>query len=321
MNKVKSTNIPSSAPSSRGGKGPASSSGSDSAAKRKASSPSGKRKSPSRTSASGKRGKKRSSAKGRVKARKPLFQFEVKWWMGLVAVGVIAVAILIPFLASSSPGSGAPLPKGSYSYGIDISHHNKGGIVWDSLTVMTDRHGYTTRSKKDALFLTPISFVFMKATEGEKMVDGAFESNWQEAGKRKYLSRGAYHFYRTNKDPRKQALNFCRTVGSLRYRDLPPVLDIETLHTGCSRKQLNEGISLWLRTVEEHFGRTPIIYTGESFASTHLEDSLLRRYPLWVAHYGVPSPKRDDWRWWQFTDKGVVYGVPGFVDMNVRKSR
>ena len=240
--------------------------------------------------------------------------------MGVAAVLVIVLAIAVPFLLMNSDGTGVEVPRGNYSYGIDISHHNREGIVWDSLVVMTDRRGLTTRSKEDAISITPLSFVFIKATEGEKMVDKAFQGNWKDAGRQKYLSRGAYHFYRTNKDPLKQARNFCSTVGSLRYRDLPPVLDIETINGSCTRKELNDALSLWLRSVEEHFGRTPVIYTGESFAKTYIEDSLLRKYPLWIAHYGVPSPKRDDWRWWQFTDKGTVYGVPGHVDMNVMKN-
>lgn len=214
--------------------------------------------------------------------------------------------------------SGEKVPAGNWKYGVDLSHHNAGDIQWDSLYVMTDARGRTVRQLSEARDIQPVSFVFIKATEGISHKDRRFAGRWKEAGERS-LSRGAYHFYRTSKNPAEQARHFIRTVGSLKYRDLPPVLDIEILHDGCSKERLNADLKVWLETIENHYGKRPIIYTYETFARDYLDRSLTGNYPVWIAHYGVRRPDREDWDYWQFTDKAVVHGVPGLVDLSVAR--
>ena len=91
------------------------------------------------------------------------------------------------------------------------------------------------------------------------------------------------------------------------------------MHPGCSRKKLNEGILTWLKLVEKEYSRKPVIYSSENFLKEHLEPGILSEYPVWVAHYGVEKPLSDSWYGWQFTDRAVVYGVKGKVDLSVFK--
>ena len=257
--------------------------------------------------------RKRSTArKIKVKTFKPGFRFIA----GLVFF--IFLALSLPFIIRFKSDSGAKVPKGAYKFGIDISHNNYSPIVWDSLKVLIGKDGRTVRKIKAAKTILPVSFIYIKATEGESFKDRNFEKNWEEAGKRG-LSRGAYHFFRSSKDPLTQAKNFIETVGDLRYKDLPPVLDIETIHRGCSYAELNENALLWLKTVEARYGKKPLVYTSARFASDILSKNIRDAYPLWIAHYGVESPEREDWTYWQFTDKAVVHGIPGLVDLNVMK--
>lgn len=246
---------------------------------------------------------------------------EVKAWILLILIGLVLYFLARPSveeIIGNTIDRGARVPAGTWQYGIDISHHNDSGIQWDSLFVMTDAHRHTVRHLEEARDVQPIRFVFIKATEGVTFRDRRFKENWTEAGKRS-LSRGAYHFYRTSKDPVEQARHFIRVVGSLKYRDLPPVLDIETLHGGISRQKLNADLKTWLETVGKHYGKTPIVYTYESFARDYLDRSITDKYPIWIAHYGVSSPDREDWDYWQFSDEGVVHGIPGYVDLNVMR--
>lgn len=272
-----------------------------------------------RSTDNSKTGPKKKKSPSRNSSARKTKTIEVKWWAALMVVGLLfAVLFIPPLLRKGNEETGDPVPVGDYSYGIDLSHHNSTDIIWDSLMVMTGRKSLTTRDKMAALELHPISFVFIKATEGASMKDREFRRFWSEAGVRN-IQRGAYHFYRTSKSPEVQAKNFISSVETLRYSDLPPVLDIETIHKGCSKEKLNQDLSIWLEKVEAHYGRTPIIYTYESFAADYISEELLSKYPLWIAHYGVPNPGRNDWKYWQFTDKGIVYGIPGRVDMSVRK--
>lgn len=240
------------------------------------------------------------------------------------AVGIAASVILALAVMFISQGggcgheTGAKVPPGDWRYGIDISHHNAGDIVWDSLYVLTNKRGKTIRDHHLAKDIRPVSFVFIKATEGVSMVDKDFKRNWQDAG-RSGLRRGAYHFFRSSKDGEAQARLFIKTVGDLRFKDLPPVLDIETIHRGGSMKKLNEEALKWLETIEGHYGKKPIVYTGSSFARDWLSKRITDNYPVWIAHYEKDRPDFDGWTFWQFTDKAVVKGVPGPVDLSVMK--
>lgn len=256
----------------------------------------------------------------RRKKRKPK-KVNIGVWTAVGIAASVILALAVMFISQGGGGgheTGAKVPPGDWRYGIDISHHNAGDIVWDSLYVLTNKRGKTIRDHHLAKDISPVSFVFIKATEGVSMVDKDFKRNWQDAG-RSGLRRGAYHFFRSSKDGEAQARLFIKTVGDLRFKDLPPVLDIETIHRGGSMKKLNEEALKWLETIEGHYGKKPIVYTGSSFARDWLSKRITDNYPVWIAHYEKDRPDFDGWTFWQFTDKAVVKGVPGPVDLSVMK--
>ena len=256
----------------------------------------------------------------RRKKRKPK-KVNIGVWTAVGIAASVILALAVMFISQGGGGgheTGAKVPPGDWRYGIDISHHNAGDIVWDSLYVLTDKRGKTIRDHHLAKDIRPVSFVFIKATEGVSMVDKDFKRNWQDAG-RSGLRRGAYHFFRSSKDGEAQARLFIKTVGDLRFKDLPPVLDIETIHRGGSMKKLNEEALKWLETIEGYYGKKPIVYTGSSFARDWLSKRITDNYPVWIAHYEKDRPDFDGWIFWQFTDKAVVKGVPGPVDLSVMK--
>ena len=213
-------------------------------------------------------------------------------------IGLCAVAV-ITLLVVRSPER--PVYRKANYQGIDVSNH-QGKIDWGKAA--QDRN---------------ISFVYIKATEGAGFQDKDFRKNWKDAGK-SGLRRGAYHFFRSSKDGEVQARNFIRTVGELKYRDLPPVLDIETIHIGCSKELLNQRALQWLKAVEKRYGKKPVVYASSSFVKDNLCKEITSNYPIWVAHYEKDRPGLEDWTWWQFTDKAVVKGVPGRVDLSVMKA-
>lgn len=255
------------------------------------------------------------------KRKKKTLKLKVSPWTAVAAASLLLAAVFLLFRRGWGPAGevGAKVPSGTWRYGIDISHNNAGPIVWDSLFVMTDQRGRTVRDPFKAKDIKPVSFVFIKATEGATHRDPDFSDNWKEAGKAG-LRRGAYHFFRSSKDGEVQARNFIRTVGDLRFRDLPPVLDIETMHPGCTRQLLNKRAMQWLETVEKHYGKKPIVYASSSFITDNLSEDISGNYPIWVAHYSKDRPSRERWTWWQVTDRAVVMGVPGRVDLSVTKA-
>lgn len=258
---------------------------------------------------------KPATRKPRKKRKK---KFTVKqWWIILIPlIIIILLFIILPNINFKNAERGAKIPEGNYLFGIDISHNNPDEIKWDSLMVMTDLKLRTVRHISHAIDIQPVKFIFIKASEGVSMRDNNFKKHWEAARKAK-LKRGAYHFFRTSKDPEMQAKNFIEAVGPLRGKDLPPVLDIETIHIGFTKKELNENALKWLQIVEEHYKKRPIIYTYSNFAERFLDEEIKNNYPIWIAHYHVDNPAYENWIYWQCSDRAVVHGVPGYVDLNV----
>lgn len=188
-----------------------------------------------------------------------------------------------------------------YVHGIDISHH-QGDIDWARLRVAYHRG-------------KPITFVFMKATEGGNFVDENFRYNFKSARERGFVC-GAYHFFLPDVSAEVQARNFISQV-TLQSGDLPPVLDVE-VSGKMGTDSLRQGVLTWLSIVEKHYGVAPIIYTSYKFWTDYLEDSSIRSYPFWIAHYYVDELEyTGSWKFWQHTDRGRIDGIRGHVDLNV----
>lgn len=258
---------------------------------------------------------------GRKKKKKGEAREISPYWFIAAAVAAVIAFVLVPSLVGRhGGGAGVEVPKGHYSgYAVDISKYQK-DIIWDSLMVLTDARGRTVRDIRSASEIHRVKYVLIKATEGENHYDALFSDHWSRSAAAGY-SRGAYHFFRSSKSPEKQAENFIRRVGNIRHKDLPPILDVETIHRGCSKDELNRRILVWLKAVERHYGRRPIIYTGDSFLRDYLSEEVYGNYPIWVARYGsgtsLKEPRFDGWMMWQFTDRATVFGIPTDCDLSV----
>lgn len=185
-------------------------------------------------------------------------------------------------------------------FGIDVSQYQD-KIKWDEVNFINER------------FI--IDFIFIRSTMGERKVDKRFKENWAGA-KRINKLRGAYHYFRPNENSVKQAENFIRVV-NLQPGDLPPVLDIEEHPRNQSMENLKIGLKRWLDIIEKHYNVRPILYSGDKYYSDFLEKEFTD-YPLWIANYNfwIEDPK-DHWDFWQFSEKGSVHGIKGFVDLNL----
>lgn len=196
--------------------------------------------------------------------------------------------------------------------GIDVSYWNA-GIDWPKVRAAGQR------------------YVFAKATEGDFYADPTFDDNWRGA-KTAGLLRGAYHFFRSNVDAKKQATKFIDYVKSMNdAAELPPVLDLET-HDGQSKEKIIARVKTWLDLVEAAFNRKPIIYSGQYFLQDYFSEAgggppaWAKEYPLWLAQYpnlyiegAQPTLPRGWFKWtfWQYSDKGRVNGINAKVDLNV----
>lgn len=162
-----------------------------------------------------------------------------------------------------------------------------------------------------------IKFAFLKAFEYSE--DSLFKSRWASL-KTHGVTRGAYDFFHPSKDPIEQANKFLSIVGPLNDDDLPCALDWESTDGTPTAKDSASAMK-WLLQVEKVTGKTPIIYAAPYFAEDLKLSADFKRFPLWVAHYGVNQPLVPDpwtkWAFWQNSETGNVPGIKGHCDTDI----
>ena len=99
-------------------------------------------------------------------------------WIAVAVLGAVVLFSLLQRPSDLYDEIGAKAHGRAYRYAVDISHHNPGRIVWDSLHVMIDSKGRTTKSINKANDILPVSYVILKASEGITLKDRKFHKHW-----------------------------------------------------------------------------------------------------------------------------------------------
>lgn len=153
-----------------------------------------------------------------------------------------------------------------------------------------------------------LTFGFAKATEGVTYADPQFAHNWS-ALKSKKMIRGAYHFAHTNNNATTEAKHFLAVVKArgLETGDLL-ALDLEVTD-GQSGSHIASWAKTWLEYVKKETGRTPLLYTFRSFASSYC--SGLGGYPLWIADPTTAGHPRlaGPWKSWVIHQYSTASGI------------
>ena len=180
-------------------------------------------------------------------------------------------------------------------HGIDLSHY-QGNVFWETV-------GDNTHMK----------YVYLKASEGGDRIDEQYARNI-ELAHRHGLKVGAYHFFRPKTNVTTQLENF-KTQCRPGDQDLIPMIDVET-NGGLPAQQFCDSLMKFLTLVEKAYKQKPLIYTGRNFYNKYLQHKI-DDYPLMVAMYSDNQPILADGRdytAWQYTAKGRINGINGYVD-------
>jgi lysozyme len=225
---------------------------------------------------------------------------------------IAAVPTYVPEGVISYPkfGDSDPHPwegRTPYSYpvhGIDVSRW-QGDIDWRTVRA------------------SGVSFAFIKATEGGDFLDPMFKTHLRGA-QRAGMRYGAYHYYYFCRPAEEQARWFIKNVPR-DDRALPHVLDMEwTPHSKtCTLRPdgatVRAEAKKFLRILEKHYGRRPVIYSTVDFYRD-TEIGKLKGTDFWlrsVAAHPRKTYPRSVWAFWQYTGTGIVPGISGNVDINV----
>lgn len=209
-------------------------------------------------------------------------------------------------------------------YGIDISRHQheKGRkrfkINWKNLAIT--HLGHISKKKIDGTVNYPISFIYIKSTEGASIFNKYFHADYRAARQHGYKV-GTYHFFSTRTTGAKQAMFFLKKAKYQRG-DFPPVLDIEPSAKQIAqmggRTAMFNHIRKWLTMVEQAWRVKPILYVSQTFVNKYLVSApdLLKNYKVWIARYGEYKPDIN-LVYWQLCPDGRVRGIQTEVDINV----
>lgn len=222
----------------------------------------------------------------------------VKWLVVVVVLTAIIHALFPSFPRSLFPSS-SPAPSGKSYDGIDVSKY-QGTIDWKK--VSKDRN---------------IQFVYIKATEGASLVDRRYKRNIREARKAG-LRVGSYHFFNARRSAEEQFKHFRRHVKKSE-QDLLPMVDVEESGVrGLSRSDLQQRLNEFMQLVKQEYGKYPLLYSQYGFYNKMLAPEF-NKYFIFIARYGKSTPNLHGpgkHNIWQFTEKGRVSGISGYVDLD-----
>lgn len=208
---------------------------------------------------------------------------------------IIILSIFFPLCAVSQDFYEQCEDTCTHVHGIDLSHY-QGEVFWDAI-------GANTK----------MTYVYLKATEGGDRIDDKYERNIELAHLHG-LKVGSYHFYRPKTEQRRQLENF-KTQCLPGQQDLIPMIDIESTG-GLPTDEFCDSLFCFLQLFEEAYHQKPLLYTYTNFYNRHLCGKI-GGYQLMIAQYTDREPvlaDERDFSMWQYTSKGRIAGVSGYVD-------
>ena len=181
---------------------------------------------------------------------------------------------------------------GSQTYGIDVSKWN-GDVNWKQVRDQG------------------VQFAMIRCSSDQGNKDSKFEQNYAGA-KAQGLRVGVYHYsYATTvEEARKEAQFVIKTLND-RNLDLPVAFDIEDpgAHYPLTKSQATAVTKAFCEEIKKA-GYVPMIYSMQSFFTTHLDYSQLSSYKMWVARWKADSPGVSfPVDMWQFSSQGNVPGA------------
>lgn len=161
-----------------------------------------------------------------------------------------------------------------------------------------------------------IDIVYIKSSQGGNYIDPYFKTHYEQA-KQNNLSIGFYHFLtaQTTEDALIEARFFASVINGL-DSDCRLAMDFEVFDN-LNISEINEISLTFLSEVQELTGKEVVIYSDAFNARNTFNSELASEYPVWVAEYGSEEASNGNWSSWigfQYTNRGTVPGISGFVD-------
>lgn len=185
--------------------------------------------------------------------------------------------------------------------GIDVSKY-QGNIDWAKVQKDVDfailRLGYTGTVTR------------------QPTLDGKFKRNLAQCEKLG-INVGVYYYSTATslKQAQKEAKFVIKQLKNHKLQ-YPVFVDTEDkMQAKLSKNALTAIVKEFCEILEDA-GYYVGIYSNKSWFAEQLNDNQLKAYDKWIAHYNKQCTYKGDFGLWQYTDKGKVNGIKGYVDMN-----
>lgn len=201
----------------------------------------------------------------------------------------------------------------SRSYGIDVSKY-QGNVDWAAVA-------------ESGVEFAIIRIGYRGSTSGEIYMDPYFTKNIKGA-----LANGVkvgIYFFSTAVDEEEakvEAAWVCKQIASYQIT-YPVVYDCEGYNNssyrtyGIGRTQRSKNAAAFLNYVKGA-GYTPMMYASKYAYNNEWDLGIITGCKYWLAHYtkgglSTESDYKGSYQMWQYSSKGSVSGIKGYVDMNV----
>lgn len=203
-------------------------------------------------------------------------------------------------------GADGALANGSGTLGIDVSKYQP-SINWASV-------------KASGVNYVIIRCGYRGSSTGVLVEDPYFRTHIKGA-KAAGLKVGVYFFTTAlNEAEAVEEASMCAYLCSGYGIDYPIFMDCESSnrpgYNGMSASQRTEIIKAFCNTIRSA-GYTPGVYANKTWLSSYMNAGSLSGIKIWLAQYNSSGPTYSGrYDMWQYTSKGTVQGIKGYVDMN-----
>lgn len=232
----------------------------------------------------------------------------------------------------------------------EISHLEKNIVIYKNISLGIDVSSYNVINDWYTVKNEGIDYAFIRAgvrgyginslgIDGFLREDAKFSSNVlgaTNAGIKvgAYIFSQAINVYEAIEEA-NMAIRMVNDNGGKSKFSLPIVFDSEfsSCEGRCGRadslsKQERTDIAKAFLETVKNAGYTPMIYASKNFLKENLDMEQLNSYEVWLAHYTIDngnvseavsnmSDYNDFYQVWQYSSKGIINGINGFVDRNI----
>ncbi len=170
-----------------------------------------------------------------------------------------------------------------------------------------------------------VNFAFIRASRGyisseKPMAEDKYFRNNINGAVNNGIHVGVYHYLyaSTVSQAKKEAQFFIKTIDNYKGKiTYPVVLDIEEPYQAkLGKKTLTKIVKAFLDEVKAA-GYYPMLYSNKTWLTDYIDMKQLSEYDVWLAQWNTVPTYTGPFGIWQYSCKGVVKGIDGYVDLNI----